>query len=110
MNTGVLDIDDISVLMRRTAEDAINRVSDALAKISKQRGLIGAYQNRLEHTIANENNIVENTTAAESQIRDTDMAKEMVQYSNKNIMFQAGQSMLSQANQLKQGILSLLAA
>lgn len=110
MNTGVLDIDDISVLMRRTAEDAINRVSDAIAKISKQRGLIGAYQNRLEHTIANENNIVENTTAAESQIRDTDMAKEMVQYSNKNIMFQAGQSMLSQANQLKQGILSLLAA
>ncbi len=110
MNTGVLDIDDISVLMRRTAEDAINRVSDALAKISKQRGLIGAYQNRLEHTIANENNIVENTTAAESQIRDADMAKEMVQYSNKNIMFQAGQSMLSQANQLKQGIFSLLAA
>lgn len=110
MNSGVLDIDDISVLARRTAEDAITRISDAIANISKQRSLLGAYQNRLEHTIANENNVVENTTAAESQIRDTDMATEMVRYSNTNIMMQAGQSMLSQANQSRQGILSLLAA
>lgn len=110
MNTGVLDIDDISTLAEWTAGDAINRVTSAIAQISKQRSLLGAYQNRLEHTIANENNIVENTTAAESQIRDTDMAVEMLQYSNKNILQQAGQSMLSQSNQSKQGVLSLLAA
>lgn len=110
MNTGVLDIDDISTLAEWTADDAINRVTSAISQISKQRSLLGAYQNRLEHTIANENNIVENTTAAESQIRDTDMAVEMVQYSSKNILQQAGQSMLSQSNQSKQGVLSLLAA
>lgn len=110
MNTGVLDIDDISTLAEWTADDAIERVGIAISEISKQRSLLGAYQNRLEHTIANEDNIVENTTAAESQIRDTDMAKEMVQYSNKNILMQAGQSMLTQANQSRQGILSLLAA
>ncbi|MDE6916119.1 MAG: hypothetical protein K2P39_04905 [Lachnospiraceae bacterium] len=110
MNTGVLNIDDISTLAEWKADEAIDRVSCAIAEISKQRSVLGAYQNRLEHTIANENNIVENTTAAESQIRDTDMAKEMVQYSNKNILLQAGQSMLSQANQSRQGILSLLAA
>ena len=69
---------------------------------------MGAYQNRLEHTINNLNNVIENTSAAESQIRDTDMATEMVEYSNQNILEQAGVSMLSQANQQKQGILSLL--
>jgi len=110
MNTGVLDIDDISTLAEWTSDDAIDRISIALSEISKQRSLIGAYQNRLEHTIANEDNIVENTTAAESQIRDTDMAKEMVEYSNKNILMQAGQAMLSQANQSTQGVLSLIAA
>lgn len=110
MNTGVLDINDISTLAEWTSDDAIDRVSVALSEISKQRSLIGAYQNRLEHTIANEDNIVENTTAAESQIRDTDMAKEMVEYSNKNILMQAGQAMLSQANQSTQGVLSLIAA
>ena len=67
-----------------------------------------AVQNRLEHTIANLDNVVENTTAAESQIRDTDMATEMVKFSNNNILAQAGQAMLAQANQANQGVLSLL--
>ena len=69
---------------------------------------MGAYQNRLEHTIKNLDNVVENTQAAESLIRDTDMASEMVKYSNNNILAQAGQSMLAQANQTNQGVLSLL--
>ena len=70
---------------------------------------MGAYQNRLEHTVKNLDNVVENTTAAESQIRDTDMAKEMVSYSNTSILIQAGQSMIAQANQSNQGVLSLIA-
>lgn len=108
MNTGVLDIDEISVLTEGKADDAITRISTAIAKLSSQRSLLGAYQNRLEHTIKNEENIIENTTAAESQIRDTDMATEMVAYPNTNILMQAGQSMLTQANQSNQGVLSLL--
>lgn len=80
----------------------------ALQTVSKQRSDLGAVQNRLEHTIANLDNVVENTTAAESQIRDTDMATEMVKYSNNNILQQAGQAMLAQANQANQGVLSLL--
>ena len=76
--------------------------------MSQQRSDLGAIQNRLEHTISNLDNIVENTTAAESQIRDTDMATEMVRYSNNNILTQAGQAMLAQANQSNQGVLSLL--
>lgn len=92
------------------ADRAIRVFSAAKDIVSTNRSRLGAYQNRLEHTVGNLENIVENTTAAESQIRDTDMAKEMVQYSNKNILLQAGQSMLSQSNQSKQGILSLLAA
>lgn len=76
--------------------------------VSTNRSRIGAYQNRLEHTIKNEENVVENTTAAESQIRDTDMAKEMVRYSNSNIIAQAGQSMLAQANHINEGVLTLL--
>ncbi len=87
---------------------AIDSISDAIAKVSAQRSLLGAVQNRLEHTINNLDNVVENTTAAESQIRDTDMATEMVKYSNANILSQAGQSMLAQANQGNQGVLSLL--
>ena len=83
-------------------------VKSALQTVSKQRSDLGAIQNRLEHTIANLDNVVENTTAAESQIRDTDMATEMVRYSNNNILQQAGQSMLAQANQANQGVLSLL--
>ena len=87
---------------------AIDAIADAVAKVSAQRSLLGAVQNRLEHTINNLDNVVENTTAAESQIRDTDMATEMVKYSNNNILSQAGQSMLAQSNQANQGVLSLL--
>ena len=83
-------------------------VKNALQTVSKQRSDLGAVQNRLEHTINNLDNVVENTTAAESQIRDTDMATEMVRYSNNNILQQAGQAMLAQANQTNQGVLSLL--
>ena len=90
------------------ATDAIDVISDALQKVSTQRSALGAVQNRLEHTIKNLDNIVENTTSAESSIRDTDMAEEMVKYSNNNVLQQAGQSMLAQANQANQGILSLL--
>ena len=80
----------------------------AIKDVSMQRSDLGAIQNRLEHTIANLDNVVENTTAAESQIRDTDMASEMVKFSNNNILAQAGQAMLAQANQSNQGVLSLL--
>ena len=80
----------------------------AIKDVSQQRSDLGAIQNRLEHTIANLDNVVENTTAAESQIRDTDMAAEMVRFSNNNILAQAGQAMLAQANQSNQGVLSLL--
>ena len=87
---------------------AIDAIADAVAKVSSQRSALGAVQNRLEHTIANVDNVVENTTSAESRIRDTDMAEEMVNYSKNNILAQAGQSMLAQANQSNQGVLSLL--
>lgn len=87
---------------------AIDAIADAISKVSSQRSALGAVQNRLEHTIANLDNVVENTTAAESRIRDTDMAEEMVTFSKNNILAQAGQSMLAQANQSNQGVLSLL--
>ncbi len=87
---------------------AIEKVKAALQKVSDQRGDLGAIQNRLEHTINNLDNVVENTTSAESAIRDTDMATTMVQYSNNNILAQAGTSMLAQANQSNQGVMSLL--
>ncbi len=87
---------------------AIDAIADAISKVSAQRSALGAVQNRLDHTIANLDNVVENTTAAESRIRDTDMATEMVEYSKNNILAQAGQSMLAQANQSNQGVLSLL--
>jgi flagellin len=90
------------------ATDAIEVIAAAIKKVSTQRSALGAIQNRLEHTINNLDNIVENTTSAESQIRDTDMATEMVRYSNANILSQAGQSMLAQSNQSNQGVLSLL--
>lgn len=90
------------------ATDAIDVIAAALQKISTQRSSLGAVQNRLEHTIKNLDNVVENTQDAESSIRDTDMAEEMVQYSNSNVLQQAGQSMLAQANQANQGILQLL--
>ena len=90
------------------ADHTVDIVSEAIQKVSTQRSKLGAIQNRLEHTIKNLDNIVENTTAAESAIRDTDMATEMVKYSNASILAQAGQSMLAQANQMNQGVLSLL--
>ena len=90
------------------AKSAISLITKAIAKISSQRSSLGAIQNRLEHTINNLDNIVENTTSAESAIRDTDMASAMVKYSTANIIAQAGQSMLAQANQSTQGALTLL--
>lgn len=87
---------------------AIDAIADAISTVSSQRSALGAVQNRLEHTIDNLDNVVENTTAAESRIRDTDMAEEMVTYTKNNILQQAGQSMLAQANQANQGVLSLL--
>ena len=90
------------------ATGSIDVISDAISKVSKQRSALGAVQNRLEHTIDNLDNVSENTTSAESRIRDTDMAEEMVTYSKNNILAQAGQSMLAQANQSTQGVLSLL--
>ena len=87
---------------------AVDTIKEAIQKVSTQRSALGAVQNRLEHTINNLDNVVENTTSAESQIRDTDMATEMVKYSNSNILSQAGQAMLAQANQSNQGVLSLL--
>jgi flagellin len=90
------------------AKNAIETIKEAIQKVSTQRSALGAVQNRLEHTISNLDNVVENTTSAESQIRDTDMATEMVKYSNNNILAQAGQAMLAQANQSNQGVLSLL--
>ena len=87
---------------------AIDIVADALQKVSDQRAALGAVQNRLEHTIANLDNVVENTQSAESAIRDTDMATQMVSYSNNQILAQAGQAMLAQSNQANQGVLSLL--
>ena len=83
-------------------------VKNAITMVSNQRSMLGAVQNRLEHTVNNLNNVVENTTAAESQIRDTDMASEMVKYSNNNILAQAGQAMLAQSNQANAGVMSLL--
>ena len=91
-----------------TASSAITVIKSALQVVSTMRSNLGAVQNRLEHTIKNLDNVVENTTSAESSIRDTDMATEMVKYSNNNILSQAGQSMLAQANKNNQGVLSLL--
>ena len=108
MSADGLGVSGIKVTSEKTATDAIDVIAQAIQKVSKQRSELGAVQNRLEHTINNLDNVVENTTAAESRIRDTDMAKEMVKYSNLNILGQAGQSMLAQANQANQGVLSLL--
>ena len=108
LGTANLKIRDIDMSKLSGAKKAITAITTAIAKISKIRSDLGAIQNRLEHTINNLDNIVENTTAAESQIRDTDMASAMVKFSNYNVLAQAGQSMLAQANQSNQGVLSLL--
>lgn len=103
-----LSVEALGLSTHAEAASAISSVKKALSKVSQQRSALGALQNRLEHTIANLDNIAENTQAAESRIRDTDMAKEMVEYSKNNILAQAGQSMLAQANQATQGVLALL--
>lgn len=99
---------DLSVSTFSKAGSYMEAVQDAIEVVSKQRSAMGAIQNRLEHTIANLDTTSENTQSAESRIRDTDMASEMVTYSKNNILAQAGQSMLAQANQSTQGVLSLL--
>ncbi len=108
MNASTLNVTDMSVATYGDAGDAMDQIQSAINLVSEQRSYLGALQNRLEHTIANLDNISENTQAAESRLRDTDMADEMVEYSKNNILAQAGQSMLAQANQSNQGVLSLL--
>lgn len=99
---------DPSVKDYASANATIDAVQKAINQVSSQRSALGALQNRLEHTVSNLDNVSENTSSAESRIRDTDMASEMVTYSKNNILAQAGQSMLAQANQSTQGVLSLL--
>jgi flagellin len=112
MDSTSLGVNGISALVTETSgsviTNGISTIKRAITSVSEQRSKLGALQNRLEHTIKNLDNIAENTQSAESEIRDTDMASEMVAFSNANILAQAGQSMLAQANQQKQGILSLL--
>ena len=103
-----LNVSAVEVSTNVKAGAAMQSIQDAIESVSKQRSKLGAIQNRLEHTINNLDTNAENTQAAESRIRDTDMADEMVQYSKNNILSQAGQSMLTQANQQTQGVLSLL--
>ena len=104
----VNSLSSTGVASQSAAKSSISTIKAAMTVISKQRSDLGAIQNRLEHTINNLDNVVENTTAAESAIRDTDMATEMVKYSNNQILAQAGQAMLAQSNQSNQGVLSLL--
>lgn len=100
--------DTVKVDTASAAQSSITIIQNSITNLSALRSKLGALQNRLEHTVANLDNISENTQSAESRIRDTDMAEEMVQYSKNNILQQAGQSMLAQANQANQGVLSLL--
>ena len=108
MNASSLGVGSLTVSDNAAAGTSMSKVQDAIDTVSKTRSKLGAIQNRLEYTIDNLNTTSENTQAAESRIRDTDMAKEMVSFSKDNILAQAGQSMLSQANQSTQGVLSLL--
>ena len=108
MNASALGITDVAVDTNANAGSTMTKVQAAIEKVSDQRSSLGAIQNRVEHTIANLDTTSENTQAAESRIRDTDMAQEMVEYSKNSILAQAGQSMLAQANQSTQGVLSLL--
>jgi flagellin len=108
MNASTLGVSGLSVSSFTGAGQAMSKIQAAIDSVSSQRSQLGALQNRLEHTINNLNTTSENTSSAESRIRDTDMADEMVTYSKNNILSQAGQSMLAQANQATQGVLSLL--
>lgn len=108
MNAGALSVNALDVTSFKAAGSAMNKIQAAIDKVSTQRSNLGALQNRLEHTVNNLDNVAENTQTAESRIRDTDMASEMVQYSATSIIQQAGQSMLAQANSQTQGVLSLI--
>ena len=108
MNVAGLSLTGVSASSQANAASLNDAVEEAIKTLSTQRSNLGAIQNRLEHTINNLDNVVENTQSAESRIRDTDMATEMVKYANNNILAQAGQAMLAQANQANQGVLSLL--
>ena len=108
VNTDTIGIKNLDVTSSVTARLGIDKVKEAIGTVSEERATLGAQQNRLEHTLRNNLNREENTQASESKIRDTDMAEEMVRYSNNNILAQAGQAMLAQANQTNQGVLSLL--
>ena len=108
ISASIIGVSGIGTASQSAATGAISSIKTALTSVNKMRADLGAVQNRLEHTINNLDNIVENTTAAESAIRDTDMATEMVKYSNNQILAQAGQAMLAQSNQANQGVLSLL--
>jgi flagellin len=108
MNASSLGVKSLSISNYTVAGNAMTSIQKAISKVSAQRSALGAIQNRLEHTIANLDTTSENTSSAESRIRDTDMADAMVEYSKNNILAQAGQSMLAQANQATQGVLSLL--
>ena len=108
MNAGALSVNALDVTSFKAAGSAMNKIQAAIDKVSTQRSNLGALQNRLEHTVNNLDNVAENTQTAESRIRDTDMASEMVQNSATSIIQQAGQSMLAQANSQTQGVLSLI--
>ncbi len=108
MDAASIGVNALAVSSFSAAGNAMALIQSAIDQVSTQRSVLGAIQNRLEHTIANLDTSAENTQAAESRIRDTDMASEMVNYSKNNILQQAGQSMLAQANQATQGVLSLL--
>lgn len=108
LNNHTLGINDLNTLTTENARKGIQKVKDAARIVDEQRSVFGSYQNRMEHTVKNLDNTVENTQHSESVIRDTDMATEMVKKSNQNILAQAGQAMLAQANQTNQGVMALL--
>ncbi|MCM1988105.1 flagellin [Oceanirhabdus seepicola] len=108
MDATALTVNSLTVDTNANAKTSITNVNNAIKAVSTQRSKLGAYQNRLEHTISNLDNASENLQAAESRVRDVDMAKEMMNFSKNNILQQAAQSMLAQANQSPQGVLQLL--
>ena len=108
MHTAALGIADIDISTQAGAQTAVDKIKSAINSVSSTRGDLGAIQNRLEHTINNLSVTSENMTAAESRIRDVDMANEMMAYTKNNILVQSSQAMLAQANQLPQGVLQLL--
>ncbi len=108
LTLSIVGLSQVNVLTQEAAGGALNSVKDALTIISTERSTFGAYQNRLEHAFNGNNNVAENTEAAESRIRDTDMAETMVDFANHDILMQAGQALLAQANQSNSGVLSLL--